>query len=147
MLLLKRVLVLPLLIVSFMTLAAQEKIYDPSRDALTDYKNALASAVTEHKNIFVIAGGNWCSYCHKFEKNLNKFTFNKVIERDFILMKANYGDGNYNESFFTLFPEFNTYPHILIISPDGKLLESIPVPFTKSEFESILAKYTIKRNA
>jgi len=130
-----------------MTVAAHENVYDPSRDALSDYKSALISAASEHKNIFVIAGGNWCTYCYKFEKNLKESALDEVIGNNFILMKANFGEGNDNEGFFTLFPKFNIYPHIMIISADGKLLESTPVSFTEDEFRSLLTKYTIKKSA
>lgn len=103
-----------------MTAAAPEHVYDPSRDALSDFESALISAASEDKNIFVIAGGNWCTYCYKFEKNLKESALDEVIENNSILMKANVGDGNNNEGFFTLFPKFSRYPHIMIISADGK---------------------------
>ena len=139
---LKRTLFLTLLLISFVTVAQPSRIYDSSRDALSDYKNALISASSVHKNIFVIAGGNWCIYCHELEKNLKESSLDLVLENNFILMKANFGDGNANEGFFTLFPKFNSFPHILIISPEGQLLESTNVA-SEDEFKSMLVKYTI----
>lgn len=138
----KRVLLLPLFI-SFMTIAGHENIYDPSRDALSDYKSALLSAKKERKNIIVITGGNWCKYCYKLEEELKESALDKIIEDDFILMKANFGDGNDNERFFNLFPKFNTYPHVMIISSEGKLLES-KSSLSENEIRSLLDKYTIK---
>ena len=137
-----RFLFLPLLLVSSMAAARPDNIYDPSRDAFSDYQNARVSASSKHQNIFVIAGGNWCSYCYKFERNLKESALDLVIENNFILMKANFGDGNDNERFFSLFPEITIYPHIMIISPEGKLLEST-VPSTESEFRGLLSKYAV----
>lgn len=137
-----KLLVLTLTLVSFTVTAQPDKIYDPSRDAFNDYQNAKELAFSNHKNIFVIAGGNWCSYCYKFEHNLKDSSLDLVIRDHFNLIKANFGDGNDNEKFFSLFPKITTYPHIMIISPEGKLLESI-VPSTESEFRSLLSKYTV----
>jgi len=145
--LLKRVLLLPLLLFSFVTIAQPDDIYDPSRDALSDFKSALTSASVEQKNIFVIAGGNWCSYCHRFEKNLKDASLDEVLENDFVLIKVNYSEENYNEGFFSLFPDIHIFPHIMIVSANGELLESTPVPSTEDEFKRLLAKYTIEKSA
>lgn len=145
--LLKKILLLPLLLVSFTTIAQPDDVYDPSRDALSDFKSALISASVEHKNIFVIAGGNWCSYCHKFEKNLKDASLDEVLENNFVLIKVNYSEENYNEGFFSLFPDIHILPHIMIISENEELLESTPVPSTEDEFKRLLAKYTIETNA
>ena len=126
---------------SFTSIAQPTRIYDPSRNALVDYQHALISALSEHKNILVIAGGNWCVYCRKLEENLKESSLDLVIKNNFIFMKANFGDGNDNEGFFSLFPKFNSYPHILIISANGKLLESV-VPSTEEGMEKLLAKYS-----
>ncbi|WPC76054.1 thioredoxin family protein [Vibrio porteresiae] len=141
--LLKRVLLLPLLLLSFMAFATQDKVYDPSRDAYTDYLNALTIAKKDHKNIFVVAGGNWCPYCVKFEKNLKETALDKVIEHDYVFMKANFSNENDNHTFFNLFPKFNAYPHIMIISSNGELLLSQPMVLTEQQFRDVLKKYTI----
>jgi len=127
--------------ISLISTASAEHIYDPSRDALTDYQHALVTATAEHKNIFVIAGGDWCVYCHKLEENLKAVSLDVEIENNFVFMKANFGDGNDNEGFFTLFPKFNGYPHIMVISSNGELLASTNVESEK-QFRGLLSKYS-----
>ncbi|ELR66712.1 hypothetical protein C942_04410 [Photobacterium marinum] len=57
-------------------------------------------------------------------------------------MKANWSEENENEEFFNLFSKFNTFPHIMIISNPGKLLESRPVNFSEKEFVAIQNKFS-----
>ncbi|WP_064607434.1 thioredoxin family protein [Photobacterium sp. J15] len=137
-----KTLLLFLILVSSQALAKQNNIYDPTRIAIDDYYNALATATVKHQNIFVIAGGNWCKWCYKFEKDLHKLGYDKTIKSKFVFMKANWSEENENEGFFNLFPKIKAFPHIMIISNHGKLLESRPVNFSEKEFVAILNKYS-----
>ncbi len=99
------------------------KPYDPTRDAFEDYQNALLHSQKEQKNIFVSIGGNWCTYCLKFSKDLKKSECHQIIKDRFIYLNVNYSNENKNRAFFALFPKINGYPYFMIISPEGELLE------------------------
>ncbi|WP_299022473.1 thioredoxin family protein [uncultured Photobacterium sp.] len=138
-----KTIILLLLLISSQAIAKSKDIYDPTQNVFENYYEALKTATTTHKNIFVIAGGNWCRWCYKFEKDLKELKLDKVIEKDFVFIKANWSDENKNEDFFNLFPEITAFPHIMIISKDGELLESRNVSFSEEEFREILRKYSI----
>jgi len=99
--------------------------YDPSADPFEQYRAAIEQAKTEHKLVLVIAGGDWCHWCHA----LNRFvTTNSDVDTalhdTFVVMKVYVGDENYNEFFFSQLPEARGAPHFWIISPDRNVLAS-----------------------
>ena len=124
---------------------AQNKPYDPSKDAYKDYQSALNEAKEENKNIFIVVGGNWCMHCLKFDAKFRNSKTYKIIEESFIYLKVNYSDENKNEEFFGLFPKIVGYPHVLVISPKGAVLEQNFVPHYKSdkEFNNMIKRHVI----
>lgn len=99
--------------------------YDPQADAFDQYHKAVAQAEAQHKLVLVIAGGDWCRWCHV----LNRFvTRNADVESAlndaFVVMKVYVGDENYNEFFFSQLPEARGAPHFWIIAPDRNVLSS-----------------------
>ena len=99
--------------------------YDPQADAFEQYHQAVAQAEAQRKLVLVIAGGDWCRWCHV----LNRFvTRNADIETAlndaFVVVKVYVGDENYNEFFFSQLPEARGAPHFWVISPDRNVLSS-----------------------
>jgi hypothetical protein len=99
--------------------------YDPGADPFAQYHAAIEQAKAEHKLVLVIAGGDWCHWCHA----LNRFvTTNSDVDTalhdTFVVMKVYVGDENYNEFFFSQLPEARGAPHFWIISPDRNVLAS-----------------------
>jgi len=99
--------------------------YDPSRDAFQDFADAKQQALAEDKLILIQIGGNWCPWCHKLERFLNKTeSIKKLRDETFISMKVNVSPENENEAFLNEMPEFEGYPFIVITDAAGEILNS-----------------------
>lgn len=99
--------------------------YDPQVDPFEQYHAAIATAKADDKLVLVIAGGDWCRWCHV----LNRFVSRNAdvqqgMDDTFVVVKVYVGDENYNEDFFSQLPEARGAPHFWIISPDRNVLSS-----------------------
>jgi hypothetical protein len=99
--------------------------YDPQADPFDQYHDAIERARKDHKLVLVVAGGDWCRWCHV----LNSFvTRNADVERGleetFVVVKVYVGDENYNQDFFSQLPQARGAPHFWIVSPDRHVLSS-----------------------
>lgn len=99
--------------------------YDPKADPFGQYHDAIAVAKASNRLVLVIAGGDWCYWCHV----LNRFVSRNADVRQgmddtFVVVKVYVGDENYNEDFFSQLPAARGAPHFWIISPDRNVLSS-----------------------
>jgi hypothetical protein len=99
--------------------------YNPELDPFEQYQSAVNQAAAENKLVLVIAGGDWCRWCHV----LNRFvSANDEVEQrlmdTFVVMKVYVGPGNYNELFFSQLPRAYGAPHFWIVSPSREVLAS-----------------------
>lgn len=67
--------------------STKAKLYDLTANAAKDILNAVAKAKATNKHVLVQAGGNWCSWCLRF----NKFTteesqLDSMIKENFIVL-------------------------------------------------------------
>lgn len=109
-----------------LAVAAADLGYDPQADPFADLEAAKAEAAAAGKLVLVVAGGEWCVWCHYLDAFL---TGHPAIKNDlyetFVVMKAYLGDENDNAAFFATLPEAVGYPHFWIVDPDdGAVLES-----------------------
>jgi hypothetical protein len=99
--------------------------YDPAADPFAQLAEAKAAASADHKLVLVVAGGDWCSWCHYldgfFEKNAD---VEQALESTFVVVHVNYSDDNKNERFFGTLPKAVGYPHFWVLSADGAVLRS-----------------------
>jgi hypothetical protein len=99
--------------------------YDPQADPFEQYHNAVAQAQAENKLVLIIAGGEWCRWCHA----LNRFVARNAdvdagLHDAFVVVKVYVGDENYNDFFFSQLPAARGAPHFWIIAPDRNVLSS-----------------------
>jgi len=99
--------------------------YDPEADPFTQYQEAIAAAAAADKLVLIIAGGDWCRWCHV----LNRFVENNEeieqrLDDTFVVMKVYVGPGNFNELFFSQLPQAYGAPHFWIVSPEREVLAS-----------------------
>ncbi len=99
--------------------------YDPAADPFAQLAEAKTAATADHKLILVVAGGDWCSWCHYldafFKKNPD---LEQALQNTFAVVHVNYSEDNKNEDFFATLPKALGYPHFWVLSADGAVLRS-----------------------
>ncbi len=97
--------------------------YDTERNPETDL--ATAVSIADGRNIMIVVGGDWCSWCHTLDKFIktDKDIQAKLAET-FVILKVNYSEENLNEEFLGKYPEIQGYPAILILDETGKYVAS-----------------------
>lgn len=104
---------------------ARDLGYDPKADPFEQYHAAIERAEREHKLVLVIAGGDWCRWCHVLERFVsNDAEVEQRLDETFVVMKAYVGFDNYNELFFSQLPPAVGAPHFWVISPEREVLAS-----------------------
>ncbi|PHS70608.1 MAG: thiol-disulfide isomerase [Methylophaga sp.] len=100
--------------------------YDPERDPFKDFDLAQIEAKKNDKFILIQVGGNWCSWCHKLERFFNQSSEIKaLLNNNFVVVKVNVSEENYNEEFLDQLPEFVGYPFLVVTDANGEVLNSI----------------------
>ncbi|AOW77898.1 hypothetical protein A3Q34_14220 [Colwellia sp. PAMC 20917] len=100
-------------------------VYDESRDSFKDSLSAIKVAKETNKNVLMIVGGNWCSFCKKMDDFIKDSP--KVAEKlynNFVVLKINYSDEYKNDEFLKHLPPISSYPHIYISTSSGKMVFS-----------------------
>ena len=99
--------------------------YDSAADPFAQLAEARAQAATQGKHILVIAGGDWCIWCHWLDAFLKSNPdVDAPLEDTFVVLKVYFGGPDTNEAFFATLPEALGYPHFWILNAEGKLLAS-----------------------
>lgn len=101
------------------------KLYDTSLDGMKQINKAISEAKSQGKHVFIQYGGNWCSWCIRFDAFCKSDTaIMKVLNSNYVPIKLNYSPENKNE-------EANKYlgnpirfgfPVFIIIDGNGKVL-------------------------
>ena len=115
------------LIILCIDVKAQEtkKLYDPSVDGMKQIKEAVAIAAKEGKHVLIQYGGNWCSWCIKFDAFCKADTaITKIIARNYIPVKLNYDPTNRNDAAnaFMRNPARFGFPVFIIIDEKGNVI-------------------------
>lgn len=101
------------------------KLYDPSLDGMKQIREAIAIAKSQGKHVLIQYGGNWCSWCIKFDAFCKADTsIMKVINTSFLPVKLNYSPENKNESANAYLgnPMRFGFPVFIIVDGNGKIL-------------------------
>jgi thioredoxin-related protein len=128
--------------------------YDPRRDPGKDLAVASEVAKQANKNIFVVVGGEWCSWCHTLERFFQEhFDLEALLDKNYITMKVSMSQENPNRDFLSRFPRIHGYPHIFILNPDGQLIRSQPTneledgrSYNVVRFKKFLEQYAPKNS-
>ena len=115
------------LLMTLAGLALETKLYDVEADASKQIAAAIKEANAQNKNVMIQAGGNWCSWCIKF----NKFTIadaqiDSIIKASYVLVHLNYSKENKNEATFASlgFPQRFGFPSFIILDKTGQRLHT-----------------------
>jgi thioredoxin-related protein len=102
-----------------------KKIYDPTLDGMKQIKEAVASAKSAGKHVLVQYGGNWCSWCIKFDAFCKADQeISKLLSENYIKINLNYSPENKNDAanIFLGNPARFGFPVFIIIDGTGKVL-------------------------
>ena len=99
--------------------------YDPRRDPDKDLAAAREGATRSNRYIFVVVGGEWCSWCH----TLDSFFYEQadlaaLRDKNYVVMTVSMSQENPNRAFLSRFPYIHGYPHIFILDAAGNLIRS-----------------------
>ncbi|WP_158796207.1 thioredoxin family protein [Pedobacter sp. L105] len=103
------------------------KIYNPNADARADLKAAVTRAKKLNKHVFVMVGGNWCSWCLAFHHLVdNTPELKSYLDGNYETVLLNYSKENKNEAVLASLshPERFGFPVFVILDGNGKLLHT-----------------------
>ena len=97
------------------------KLYHPEADARGEIKAAVEMAGKEGKHVMLMIGGNWCSWCLRFNDKLTtNDTLKTAFEKSYVMYHVNYSKENFNEEVLASlgYPQRFGFPVFVIL--DGK---------------------------
>ena len=126
--------------------------YDPQRDPAKDLASASEEAKRSNKNIFVVVGGESCSWCHTLEYFFQEHSDLKaLLDKNYVAMKVSMSQENPNRAFLSRFPYIHGYPHIFILDAQGNLIHSQPTDvledgrsYNAKRFQQFLERFAPK---
>lgn len=104
---------------------SEKKLYDPSLDGMKQINEGIAKAKATGKHVLIQYGGNWCSWCIRFDAFCKADAeIAKLMEDNFVAVKLNYSPENRNEAAnaFLGNPIRFGFPVFIIIDGKGKVL-------------------------
>ena len=96
--------------------------YDPSANPTQQVDAARREGVQTGRRVLIIAGGDWCRWCHVLDEFLHdNRDVKEAMESSFVVVKVYVGDENSNEEFFSRLPEADGYPHFWVVDSSGSV--------------------------
>lgn len=103
------------------------KLYDPKADAHQEIKNAVEQAKKEHKHVLLQVGGNWCSWCTRFNNFVTtNDTLKNLMDKNYISLHVNFSPENKNETVLAnlAFPQRFGFPVFVILDENGNRIHT-----------------------
>jgi thiol:disulfide interchange protein len=105
--------------------SAQGLGYDPDADPFAELAEGAARAKADDKLVLLIAGGEWCIWCHYLDAFVkDNADVAEALYDTFVVVKVYMGEDNENEEFFAGLPTAAGYPHFWVFTGDSHLLSS-----------------------
>ncbi len=103
------------------------KLYHPNADAVKDIKTAIAKAKKEGKHVLLQAGGNWCSWCIKFDKfSHEEKRIDSIMKEGYVVYHLNWSKENENKEVFAKYgnPQRFGFPVFIVLDANGNRLHT-----------------------
>ncbi|HXC97359.1 MAG TPA: thioredoxin family protein [Edaphobacter sp.] len=106
--------------------AVRKHLYSAEADPKTDIAAALQQAITEHKRVMLVFGGDWCGDCQVLEIYLHQSPNLDLFEKNFLLVHVDIGhyDKNLDIAEKYNIPLKKGVPALAVLDSGGKLLYS-----------------------
>lgn len=122
----KRLVILAVLgLVAQAATAATQWPYDERADAHADLRQALAQAQSDHKNVLLVFGANWCADCRDLDKAMHGKS-RSLIDGRFEVVKIDVGNFDKNLDIARHYgdPIKKGIPAVVELSADDQLIYS-----------------------
>jgi len=108
---------------------AQDKptLYNPAANARAEITAAVKQAASQHKNVLLQIGGNWCSWCIRFNNQVTAdTTLNTYMNKNYIVLHVNYSQENTNDALMASlgYPQRFGFPVFIILDDKGNRLHT-----------------------
>ena len=103
------------------------KPYNPNANAAIDIENALKLAKQQNKHVLLMIGGNWCSWCIKFNKFvISDAQLDSTLHANYILYHLNHSKENENKELLAKyeFPQRFGFPVFVILNANGRRIHT-----------------------
>lgn len=107
--------------------AQPAKLYHPYENADSAITIAIKKAKAENKYVLLQGGGNWCSWCIKFEKFCQEdYSIDSLINKNFIPYHLNWSKENENKAVFKKYGYAQRFgfPVFIILDGDGNRIHT-----------------------
>ena len=108
-------------------LAAQDlpSRFDPQRDAAKDVMTARNLAKATGKRVLVDVGGEWCRWCRMLDRLIaSQPPSQSFLDSHYVWVKVSYSPENKNSAVLSRWPKTRSYPYLLVLDGDGRLLHA-----------------------
>ena len=104
---------------------ASEWPYDEQANAAADVQHALSAAQTDHKQVLLVFGANWCKDCRELDKAM-KGSSRALIESRYDVVKVDVGNFDKNLDIAQRYgnPIKMGIPAIAVVDADNRLIYS-----------------------
>jgi len=102
-------------------------LYNPTANATEEIAKAVKLAKKENKFVLIQAGGNWCSWCLRFNKFVTDDPqLDSIVKASFVVYHLNYSKENLNKEVFAKYgyPQRFGFPVFIILNGDGSRLNT-----------------------
>ena len=106
--------------------AAPVAVYDEHADARAELNQALAAARTQHKNVLVVFGANWCPDCRALDHKMKGGPLATLVDKRYVLLKVDVGRFNRNTDLAEQMgvPLKKGIPAAAVLKSDGDVLKA-----------------------
>lgn len=99
--------------------------FDPRRDPAADLRQAEVEAGQGHKRILLEVGSDSCDMCGVMDKFYSDHPdVQSLRDSSYVTLKVNVSPANQNAEFLSRYPKVPSYPALLVLDADGKLLQA-----------------------
>ena len=121
------IIIITLFVINLNAQTSEVKLYNPEADAKTDIQNIVTKANDEGKHVLLQIGGNWCSWCVRFNKKATENdTLKSVLTEKYITYHLNYSKENWNEEILANlgYPQRFGFPVFVVLDGKGNRLNT-----------------------
>ena len=103
------------------------KLYNPTANAKADIQAAVQLAKKSGKHVILMTGGNWCSWCLRFNKFIQQDAqLDSAVKANFVFYHLNYSKENKNLDLLAKYgyPQRFGFPVFIVLDGNGNRIHT-----------------------